>query len=252
MTRMKTRAPAISRGAEPASGPPARPVQSSQAIGTSIASEPRATMPIGMSRSSSASGSPPWRARLAAMAERMPPITGPAILIRVQIAATPITPAPKKRMSCRKTLFAHVLRAAGKRIVARSGSAAGSTSRCTMPSAIAAPTEMPTRWPTPIRAKERLPEMPVAPAPARNQIAASVATNLVWVRIAKPAETMLAQTRAARPLGALRLALARARADAQHLGRGHALPDRADRGIRRPGRGAAAPRRARPRCRPCR
>ena len=68
--------------------------------------------------------------------------------------------------------------------------------------------------------------MPVAPAPTRNQTAASVATNLVWVRMAKPAETTLVQTRSREPLGAFRLALARARADPQHLGRRDALRDR--------------------------
>ena len=39
------------------------------------------------------------------------------------------------------------------------------TQAITRPTSIAMPTEMPTRWPAPIRAKERPPEMPVAEPP---------------------------------------------------------------------------------------
>ncbi len=89
----------MSRIAEPWSGPPESTSHNSQAIGTSTASETIATIDTGRSRSSSATVCPAPRAALDAMAERMPPITGPAIFSKVQIAATPITPAPKKRTS---------------------------------------------------------------------------------------------------------------------------------------------------------
>ena len=62
------------------------------------------TMLIGMSRSVSAQHLARRRARCeAAIAERMPPTIGPMILSRVQIAATPIVPAPMKRTWLRKT-----------------------------------------------------------------------------------------------------------------------------------------------------
>ncbi len=106
MTSTNTSPPAISRIAEPCSGPPASTPQSSQAIGTSTASDKIATIDTGRSRSSSATLWPAPRAALDAIAERMPPTTGPAILSNVQIAATPITPAPKKRTSWRKIVLA--------------------------------------------------------------------------------------------------------------------------------------------------
>jgi hypothetical protein len=196
---MKTKAPAIRSAAEPASGPPAITLHSSQAMGRRTASEPRPTIAIGRSRSSSASAWPPRRAALAAIAERIPPSTGPAILSSVQTAATPITPAPKKRTSRVKMVRAHSSGPPGSGLWAvRIGSRTHQP--ITRPRNIAAPTEIPTRWPTPISAKERPPEIPVAPAPARNQAEASAATSRVWVRIAKPAETRLLQTSTERPL----------------------------------------------------
>ena len=45
---------------------------------------------------------PALRTREAAIAERSPPITGLTSLAKVQIAATPMVPAPRKR-----TLVAH-------------------------------------------------------------------------------------------------------------------------------------------------
>ena len=84
---MKRIAPAISAKDAPASGPPDSSDQSSTPIGSIRNSEPPNTQLIDISCSSIASACPPCRARDAAIAERMPPITGPAILIKVQIAA---------------------------------------------------------------------------------------------------------------------------------------------------------------------
>ena len=57
------------------------------------------TIPIGRSRSviGSASPRPALRSRPAASAPRIPAMIGPMILSNVQIAATPIVPAPMKR-----------------------------------------------------------------------------------------------------------------------------------------------------------
>ena len=80
-------------------------------------------MPIGMSRSSSASvASALPRAGDAAIAERMPPSIGPTILSSVQIAATPITPAPKKRTSAAEHRVGQRLGIARSRRCVRIGS----------------------------------------------------------------------------------------------------------------------------------
>ena len=84
------------------------------------------------------------------------------ILSRVQTAATPITPAPKKRTSERKTVPATSSAGPGTPAV-RIGSTIHQP--VISPASIAMPTEMPTRWPAPISAKERPPEMPVEEAP---------------------------------------------------------------------------------------
>ena len=57
-----------------------------------------------------------------------------------------------------------------------------------MPTSIARPTEMPTRCPTPTNAIDRLPEMPLAPAPTRKNTAASSTTSRVWLSAKKAAE----------------------------------------------------------------
>ena len=72
---------------------------SNRPIGMSEAMIVPKTMPIGRSRSVMSRLSLPAaaRARLAASAARRPATIGPIILSRVQIAATPIVPAPMKR-----------------------------------------------------------------------------------------------------------------------------------------------------------
>ena len=84
------------------------------------------------------------------------------ILSKVQIAATPITPAPKKRTSLRKTVLATSSAGPAMPLV-RIGSRIHQP--ITSPANIAAPTEMPTRWPAPIRAGERPAAIPVDEVP---------------------------------------------------------------------------------------
>ena len=126
--------------------------RSAMRSGTGSRALPPATMPIGKSRSPSASSSPRPRAADAVMAERMPPITGPAILSKVHTAATPITPAPKKRTSWRKMVVAHSSVPTGNgccavRIGSRIHQPVASPTNCAMP------TDSPTRCPTPNKAK---------------------------------------------------------------------------------------------------
>ena len=84
---------------------PEQKTQSSPAIGTSSARMVPPTIPIGRSRSVSGSSVPAERAFDAASAERMPLAIGPRMRIRLQIAATPIVPAPIKRTSLRKVVL---------------------------------------------------------------------------------------------------------------------------------------------------
>ncbi|MCY1171349.1 hypothetical protein D9M73_114570 [compost metagenome] len=119
-------------------------------------------------------------------------MTGPAIFTSVQIAEMPINPAPKKRTSPFQIVLTQAAMSPGMGWAAVS-SGTSTNQPITSPRPIAAPTEIPTRWPTPSKAKDRLPEMPVAPAPTRKVVAAVSVMILVWVKIAKPADAMLFQ-----------------------------------------------------------
>ena len=198
ITSTNSNAPPMSTTPDAASGPPAMTLHSRIPIGTSIASETRPTTPIGKSRSVSASTSPPRRARLAASAEATPPITGRAIFTSVHTAATPITPAPKKRTSARNTALASSSALPPLSLCAvRKGSSTHQP--VAMPTSCAMPTDRPTRCPTPSRANDSPPEIPVAPAPTRNQRAASAVASFIWVSNAKPAEARLPQISTLRP-----------------------------------------------------
>jgi hypothetical protein len=197
---MNSKVPRISGTAALSSGPPAMKRHSSQAIGISEARITPPTIPIGMSRSSRGSAEPlVARRRDAAIADRMPARIGPMILSNVQIAATPITPAPRKRTSERNTVFATSSAVPGAPAV-RIGSTIHQPS--TSPANIAAPTEMPTRCPAPISAKDRLPEMPVAPAPTLKKAAASSANSRVLDTKVKPAATSELNTISRSPFSA--------------------------------------------------
>ncbi len=117
----------------------------------------------------------------------------------VQIAATPITPAPKKRTSLRNTPFAQ---AATSLACGAAAVRIGSTTHqpTTTPSRIASPAESPIRCPAPSSANDSPALTPVAPAPTRKKRAASPAISRVCVRIEKPAAASVLATIADRPL----------------------------------------------------
>ena len=109
---------------------------------------------------------------------------GPMILSKVQIAATPIVPAPMKRTLLRNTSLTKAARSGAAPVPAAVSHGTSTTQLISSPMNIAIPTAIPTRWPTPISAIDMLVDMVVAPAPRRNVVAASAATSLVWARIA--------------------------------------------------------------------
>ncbi len=187
-TTTKMSEPAINGTAFAASAPPAISSQNRMPIGTSVASATAPTRPIGISRSTTGRSPPAFAADDAASAERMPANTGPMMRSNVQIAATPITPAPRKRTSAEKTVFATC---SAEPLTVLMAVRIGSATHQPMarPTSIAMPTDSPTRWPAPRSANERLPEMPVAPpAPLRNHSAASPATSFIWAASANAAE----------------------------------------------------------------
>ena len=152
-------------------------------MGTSEARIAAATMPIGMSRSTRGNCSPlDPRSREAAIAPVTPRTIGPMILSRVQIAATPMVPAPIKRASERKMVPtwspSSTPAAAGVSAVSHGTS---TPQLITRPTTMAMPTPRPTRCPTPISARLRLPDSVVPPAPTGTVRAASAATSLSWV-----------------------------------------------------------------------
>ena len=70
-----------------------------------------------------------------------------------------------------------------------------------MPISMAMPTVMPTRWPTPMSAIDRLIDAPLAaPPPRRKAVASSPAASFIAASSAKPAEATEPATMAARPL----------------------------------------------------
>ena len=127
-----------------------------------------ATTGKGISRSVKATCWPSWRARKEVSESLMPLMMGPMIFNSVQTAATAIAPAPMKRTSLEKDVSTMSARASeplspstnpevfrGRR----------TTKEMIRPTIMAMPTDMPTKWPTPINASEREPPMVVAPAP---------------------------------------------------------------------------------------
>ena len=181
-------------------GPPCAKIQSSTPIGSIDATMVPKTMPMGRSRSVSSSSPalPALRVALATRAERIPPMMGPRILSRVQIAATPMVPAPMKRALVRKV---------SPTMVARSAPAGtGAVRKGTMPNQLitsptnmATPTDRPTRWPTPISAIEKLVDIDVAPVPKRKKVAASSAISRVLAMMVKEAAATALSRMADRP-----------------------------------------------------
>ena len=163
-----------------------------------------ATMLIGMSCSVRSSTSPLRRRRLAARAEVRPPISGPASLISVQMAATPMTPAPMKRTSRLHTVPAsssaptsagRVVAIEGMPLAVSQAMVSGEVRIGTAipqarirPNSCARPTARPIRWPAPSRANCMPKPRPVAPPPSD--------AGSLMNRAASPAKTRPATSRA--------------------------------------------------------
>ena len=116
--------------------------------------------PIGMSCSvrGSVAACPALRTREAAIADARPLITGLTSFASVQIAATPIVPAPTKR-----TLWLHVdghPRPHRRSRRSRSSAARPRPQPISAPARIATPTHRPTRCPTANKAIDRLKSKP--------------------------------------------------------------------------------------------
>ena len=159
---------------------------SSSAIGTMDARMTPAMTPIGKSRSVISRPMFPAdrRVRLAARADRIPLTIGPRIRSRVQSAATPMVPAPMKRTFSRKTVPTNVSTSVAGTPACAVSHGTRTNQLMIMPTAIATPTAIPTRWPTPIRAIDRLVDIVVAPPAKPKVLAASAARMRVWAMAA--------------------------------------------------------------------
>ncbi len=137
-------------------------------MGTRQARLMTATRPIGMSCSVRGKA-PPWpprRAREAARAEPRPEARGAASFARVQMAATPIAPAPIKRTWWLQTALA--TSAAAPAAGCRAESSGTATPQAiTSPTSMAIPAQSPMRCPTPNRARDMPRSNPLTEAPVR-------------------------------------------------------------------------------------
>ena len=151
-----------------ANGPPAAKPASRNAIGTISTTIVAPTRPIGKSRSVRSSDAlpPEPRWRDAAMAPAIPRTIGRITRSSVQIAATPIVPAPMKRTLARNTLDtnAAISVPGGGPLAVIIGRI--TTKLITMPTSMAMPTASPTKCPTPTSASEKPAENVVPPAPS--------------------------------------------------------------------------------------
>src|SRR5262245_46154425 len=161
------------------------------------------TMPIGISRSviGSVSAWPAFRARDAVIALARPRVTGFTNLSNVQIAETPMAPAPTKR-----TFVLHVFWAMAAAAVVTSPEIA---EKCGTPQpqpirapiSNARPTERPTKCPMPRSANDKKKSKPLtAPLrPIRNVRATSAAKTCVATTTANTADTIDPHSTASRP-----------------------------------------------------
>src|SRR5512132_19741 len=156
---------------------------SNQAIGSMQSSVTSPTIPIGMSRSviGSESARPAFRARDAAIALASPLATGLTSLRRVQIAETPIAPAPTKRTFVLQVFCASV---AADIVISPAIAEKGGIPQpqpINAPISIAIPTDKPTRCPIPRRANDKKKSYPLtAPRlPIRKVCATSAANTCV-------------------------------------------------------------------------
>ena len=148
-------------------------------IGIIVTRITAATCLIGRSRSCNGSSAPLSRAAEAASADRMPARIGPMILSRVQIAATPIVPAPTKRALERNTELAIAAASPAAEPALKYGTRPAQV--MIMPVSIAMPTDNPTRCPTPISAMLSDVAAPVAPVPTRKYFASSPVISFIAI-----------------------------------------------------------------------
>ena len=146
---------------QPASGPPAMNSQSRKAIGTSMASETKADdadRHVALDERQRVAAR--CACRDAAIAERMPPMIGPIDLEQgPDRGDADHAGAEEAHVGAEQTCWPTSSARRPGRPLVRIGSRIAQA--MTRPTSIAMPTEMPTRWPAPIRAKESPPEMPV-------------------------------------------------------------------------------------------
>ena len=175
----------------------------SQPIGSRHTSEIRPTWPIGMSCSvrGSSAALPAPRAREAAIAEARPLITGLTSLASVQIAATPMVPAPTKRTLWLQVAFARSAIEPATGIIAEK-CGTPQPQPISAPTSIAMPTHSPTRCPMPNSANDRKKSNPVTPPcvpPTRKYCTTSPANTRVATTTANTADTIEPHSTASRP-----------------------------------------------------
>src|ERR1041384_2401798 len=176
---------------------------SSHPIGNMHSSVTRPTMPIGMSRSviGSVSAFPALRARDAAIAPVRPLATGLISFSKVQIAETPMAPAPMKRTFVLHVLVASVATAVVMSPVIPEKCGPPQPQPIIAPINIAMPTERPTKWPMPRSANDKKKSNPLtAPFfPIRKVRATSDAKTCVATITANTAATIDPHKTASRP-----------------------------------------------------
>ncbi len=115
------------------------------------------TIPIGISRSviGNVSALPALRARFAAIAPARPCATGLISFINVQIAETPIAPAPRKRTFVRQTVFAIVATFPLRSPLSAEKCGTPQPQPMIVPTSMAIPTATPQRCPIASNANDR-------------------------------------------------------------------------------------------------
>src|SRR5262245_12918517 len=176
---------------------------SNQPIGNMHANVERPTMPIGISRSviGSVSAWPALRARDAAIAPASPLATGFTNFSNVQIAETPIAPAPTNRTFVLQVFVARVAAAVVRSPAIAEKCGTPQPQPINAPINIAIPTERPTKCPIPRSANDKKKSNPLtAPLrPIRNVFATSDAKTCVATITANTAATIDPHKTASKP-----------------------------------------------------
>ncbi len=154
-----------------------------------------------------------------------PSIKGCTSRIMLQIAATPMAPAPTKR-TWRHTASAVVAASPAMPCVQIGTKPAQVMSK---PASMARPTDKPTRCPAPTKASEKPRSIPVAPIATRKYLVISAAATLVNVIACRPADMSAPKATTSGPrLRSIASGEASSpvRAHFQHFRRGHAFGER--------------------------